>query len=426
MNNQWSDKLRKRMEVHEEQTPQGLWDDIEQIMLQDTLEQSVESPKLFMLWVKRISAVAAILLLVLCLGYLFVDNSQLEIQLVEEMPKKDTPKINDPFVADNKILPNPIVVDDKYVDTNLRTQKRKISIEIDTISVVHTTASLDADASDADKEKVNADEPKKDDSKKIEPRPKINSLTPESEFIFKELPKEKKSNWGTNIYASNLAPQANNKYSGYSNLASYAMELESTDGKTAMVGNAYGNILLANQYEEVYTDVKHNQPISVGISADYKIDDRWSLRSGLIYTYLSSKLHSGSDNNYYSSNQSLHYLGIPLNVNFNVWQNNKLAFYVSGGALAEKNISGKLKTDYIVANQLSHTKNSSIKIDQIQWSANASIGAQYNLSDRIGMYFEPGVSYYFENKKSQIETIYKAKQWNLSLRLGLSFSLGGR
>ena len=32
MNNQWQNKLRDRMERHEESAPEGLWDRIEQIM----------------------------------------------------------------------------------------------------------------------------------------------------------------------------------------------------------------------------------------------------------------------------------------------------------------------------------------------------------------------------------------------------------
>lgn len=424
MNNQWSDKLRKRMEVHEEQAPDGLWDDIEQIMLQETLVEPAVKQNVILLWSKRVSAAAAILLLALSIGYMFWDNDQLEIQMVEEVPQEKLAAPIDPLVADNETTP--YVVDSVEVDkSKLLPIRRSMSKRIDTASVSAPVHSDAGDLASVSEEPNNVEEPKENlDNHKSQARPKVESLVAEPEFVFNELPKENKSSWGTNIYASNIVPQSNNKYSGYNNLSSYVMEQHDTDAKVAMAGNAYGNILLANQYEEVYTDIKHNQPVSVGLSADYNINDRWSLRSGLIYTYLSSKLHSGSDNNYYSSNQSLHYVGIPLNVNFNVWKNKKLALYVSGGGLAEKNVSGKLTTDYVVDNKVLHTKKSNVKIDQLQWSANASVGAQYNFSDRIGLYFEPGVSYYFENAKSEIETIYKEKPWNLSLRLGLSFSLG--
>lgn len=424
MNNQWSDKLRKRMEVHEEQAPDGLWNDIEQIMLLETLVEPAVKQNVILLWGKRISAAAAILLLALSIGYMFWDNNQLEIQMVEEVPQEKLSSPIKPLVADNETTP--YIVDSVEVDkTKLLPIGKSMSKRIDTASVSTPVYSDAGDLSSVSEESSNVEEPKENlDNHKSHPRPKVESLATEPDFVFNELPKENKSGWATNIYASNIVPQSNNKYSGYNNLSSYVMEQHDTDAKLAMAGNAYGNILLANQYEEVYTDIKHNQPVSVGLSADYNINDRWSLRSGLIYTYLSSKLHSGSDNNYYSSNQSLHYVGIPLNVNFNVWKNKKLALYVSGGGLAEKNISGKLTTDYVVDNKVLHTKKSNVKIDQLQWSANASVGAQYNFSDRVGLYFEPGVSYYFENAKSEIETIYKEKPWNLSLRLGLSFSLG--
>ena len=35
MNKQWSDNLRKRMEMHQEPSPEGLWESIEQIMQED-------------------------------------------------------------------------------------------------------------------------------------------------------------------------------------------------------------------------------------------------------------------------------------------------------------------------------------------------------------------------------------------------------
>ena len=36
MNSQWSNNLRKKMEAHEAASPDGLWENIEQIILQES------------------------------------------------------------------------------------------------------------------------------------------------------------------------------------------------------------------------------------------------------------------------------------------------------------------------------------------------------------------------------------------------------
>lgn len=48
---------------------------------------------------------------------------------------------------------------------------------------------------------------------------------------------------------------------------------------------------------------------------------------------------------------------------------------------------------------------------------------QFNLSSVVGLYVEPGVSYYFDNGSS-VSNIYKEKPLNFNLEFGLRFSLG--
>lgn len=91
--------------------------------------------------------------------------------------------------------------------------------------------------------------------------------------------------------------------------------------------------------------------------------------------------------------------------------------------MVEKNISGRLSTDYVVNGKLESTDEEQISINRLQWSLNSSIGIEYNLFSKIGLYAEPGVIYYFKNG-SGIETIYKEKPMNINFRVGLRFSLG--
>lgn len=64
-------------------------------------------------------------------------------------------------------------------------------------------------------------------------------------------------------------------------------------------------------------DIKHHQPISVGVSVRKSLGKGFSVESGLTYTLLSSdvKLVDGNQ----EVEQKLHYVGIPLRANWNFW-----------------------------------------------------------------------------------------------------------
>ncbi len=438
MSNQWSEKLRKRMEVHQEPSPDGLWDDIEHIILAGGLQTPIEEPKRAMLWVKRVSAAAILFLLALSVGYLTFNRNNTHTQLVSEVISTEE---NTPDSVINTVKEASQTSSDQEPDYST-INKKGINVSRPQHSSYISTTPSNSDKNKKEtknqesidlQENSNVEEPNLEQAetpkldKKADKKLYAKSgeyLAPEPDFRSYKTEKKQHSKWGTNLYASNLAPSANNKQGGYTNLAAYEMAPNVYEGEAAITGNAFGKILLANRYSEVYTDIKHRQPIVVGATASYNLDNRWSIKSGVTYSYLSSKLHSGSDNNYYSSNQTLHFIGIPVNVNYNIWDNKRLMVYASTGGMVEKNVSGKLSTDYIVNNKLEHSKRENISIDRLQWSVNASVGAQYNITDNIGLYFEPGVNYHFKNN-SKIETIYKEKPFNLSLRLGLNFALGG-
>lgn len=124
----------------------------------------------------------------------------------------------------------------------------------------------------------------------------------------------------------------------------------------------------------------------------------------------------------YETEQSLQYIGIPLNVNYNIWDNKQLNFYVSAGGLVEKNIAGKSHTNYIINNQIEKTEHNKVKESQLQLSVNSSLGLQVNVLPKLGVFIEPGVGYYFNNG-SDIETIYKEKPFNFNLKIGIRVNI---
>ena len=164
----------------------------------------------------------------------------------------------------------------------------------------------------------------------------------------------------------------------------------------------------------------HNRPIKVGISVKYDIDNRWSISSGLTYSYLRSSFDYSEGKAFGSGVQKLHYVGLPLAVDYNIISAKKLKVYLSAGGEVQKLVCGKATMDGV--NIPEADANHDIKEGGMQWSLNAAIGAEYNFVDNFGIYIEPGVSHYIDNH-SKVDNYYKYKPTNFSLNVGLRLSI---
>ena len=156
---------------------------------------------------------------------------------------------------------------------------------------------------------------------------------------------------------------------------------------------------------DLYEETKHHQPISVGMQVGFHLLPKLKLSTGLVYTKVSSDFISGVSDTRTVSTQDLHYIGIPLNLSYSVWEYKGLHTYVTAGGEGAVNIKNHTETDGEVKES---------KRDKMQWSTNASVGIQYDFIPQLGVYVEPGMKYYFDNG-SQIENIFKDKKLNLSL-----------
>ena len=86
-------------------------------------------------------------------------------------------------------------------------------------------------------------------------------------------------------------------------------------------------------------------------------------------------------------------------------------------------MAGKTEKEFVIDGQVQATETKSIGSKPFQLSANIGAGVQYDLASGIGLYAEPGISYYFDDG-SDIETIYKEKPLNFNLNLGVRFTFG--
>lgn len=163
-----------------------------------------------------------------------------------------------------------------------------------------------------------------------------------------------------------------------------------------------------------YSQTKHHyHPMSFGLSVGYNLTPRLTLTTGMVYTYASSDFTSSAAGDDIVETQRLHYIGVPLNLKYKVWGNSAIHTYATAGCQADFNVSAKMQTGDITTDA---------DKDRTQWSVGGAVGIQYNIIPRMGIYAEPGMRYYIDNKSS-VETIFKEKKLNFNLQLGVRVEL---
>ena len=149
--------------------------------------------------------------------------------------------------------------------------------------------------------------------------------------------------------------------------------------------------------------IDHKQPLSFGFSVRKGLVKGFSVETGLTYTYLASDIKYEDSSE--KVNQKLHYIGIPLRANWNFIDKKSFTMYVAAGGAMEKCVYGKIGS-----------KDETVK--PLQFSVMGAVGAQYNISNRVGLYVEPGVAYFFDDG-SQVQTIRKDNPCNFTLQGGI-------
>ena len=178
-----------------------------------------------------------------------------------------------------------------------------------------------------------------------------------------------------------------------------------------------------NQGKSVKTEYKHRLPVRVGLNVAYRLTDRLSVESGVSYTRLSSDMKDGTKDNYSSGSQKLDYIGVPLNVKYRAFGYRRLSVYASAGLLTEKCVSGKTTHEYVISGEKKKHEAEDVAAKPWQLSVNAALGAQLDVLRNVGVYVEPGVSYYFDDR-SPLSTIYKEKPLNFNLNMGVRYTIG--
>lgn len=404
MSEDWLKHINRAMSDYEVETDDSLWHEIE-IKLSENQHKKIEWRKSVLFIVSGIAALTAIILSISFLAYRHdvspvVNNSQTTLSDLQVLPQFKTEpvcykansmhnyKVNNNFALRETIVPDSIKTFDISVSKELPDTPTIVMRD----TVAHTpvrsstASSFYADGSNSD---------------------------------FIKLSRHKKSNFAIAMLASGSSGAA----------VSSTVLADQTSNSGSLGSNSvswYDRPSLAidvfNRGLDTKASIHHRQPIRAGIMVSYRTSQRAAVESGIIYTSLISDVKYGSEQHYYSGTQRLHYIGIPIHLNLKIASWNNVEFYSNAGFTAAKCISGKTKTSYYIDEKHLSTKTESTRPHQIQWSIEANAGAQYNITDAIGLFVEPGIGYYFKNG-SKVRTIYKDQPLNFNLNMGLRFSI---
>lgn len=412
------------MTDYEIDEPGNLWDAIES---QRTKTSSTSRPMKHpvMIWVKRSIAAAAMIAVAISVGVYLINIKQ------ETSQAPLLTKVSDNSVSSLENRPQNTkvtTVKDKQPSKTLIAQNRLVEPNSDILPSVPSASTEVQEVMVNNGPDENTDNQPAVEDKAVKPADTSEGV--------ERVEKERFPSVADNNYITSIRPKAstsnNLSVSIYSSGGTgSALNYNSKGDSFVGVGpddsdwedNPLLGILVFNQGKDIETDIKHRLPIRAGISFTYNLNERFGIETGLSYTNLISDVKEGSESHYYTGEQKLHYIGIPLNLKYRVLSWKRFDLYASAGALAEKCVSAKLDKEFILDHQKKGSESTNLSEKPMQWSANASLGVQCNLVNAMSIFVEPGISYYF-NDGTNIQTIYKEKPLNFNLNLGIRFTFG--
>ncbi len=190
-----------------------------------------------------------------------------------------------------------------------------------------------------------------------------------------------------------------------------------------------GKMLLnANANLDNQSEMEHSQPVSFGVTVSKSIVNNLYVETGIVYSYLYSKTKNSSTSSQEYESQRLHYLGVPLNLNYNIISYKQLNVYSSVGGMIEKDIYGSLRNNkegIPVLNINDGEKSESYKDKTIsqrnpQLSVNVGLGLSYPVFKDLKLYGKIGGAYYFD-ANNRHKTIYSDRKIVMDLSLGLRY-----
>ena len=457
-NQDWTSKLQDQLAGYQESVSHDLWAGIEQSLAQNNIDSVSSNPQTIasesseaadlhvgsevqknarIVYFKRWSAAAAAVAL-LGIGGSYVYLHQADVEKGNlQLASLSSPAVSaDLQSAASQPAPSHVVSSDLQSAASQPAPSHVVSADLQSAaSQPAPSHAVSADLQSAASQKKTSDDVLKEESEneisllaeksdhKVLTRSTDNHAAAYASQSYHFEKNEEVSGWSMQLYAENLTPSlggVNSDASGGYNDFSYGTMAEPMPGviPDPTAGGIYGEEYLLASYKAIQRNqqgnAKHHAPVSVGLQVAFGIAPRLSLSTGLVYTRTSSDFYPYAPSSSYNVHQVLHYVGIPVGLNYEFWQSGGFHAYVMAGAEADYNVKNDTEEEGV--------KKEDAKRDRVQFSGKASLGAQYDITPKVGLYIEPGAKYYFDNG-SHVENTFKDKKLNFNLQFGLRFNL---
>ncbi len=161
------------------------------------------------------------------------------------------------------------------------------------------------------------------------------------------------------------------------------------------------------------SEPRHYFPVSVGLELKYSfLNDRLGVGLGVNYTFLNSQYDALVDRTYEGDvEQSIHYIGVPLNFYVNILSGKRLTFYANAGCMVERAV----RVDYDITDLYGIRYRKSLDPSGVQWSANIGLGLEYRFLSFMGIYVDPRLTYFFNCGQPYSVRTEQPLQFNLEL-----------
>ncbi len=420
-NKEFDKKVRELMEVHSEVPPIGSWDLIESALLQK------KSAK--MLYFRRALyttvAVAASLVLLLVLNRNQVDSTD-SIKVVEqngtianlesestvqesslhEKPLQES-SLHEKPLQESFLHEKPLqeTSNNKHTPTgHVLNASTKEKVLIDVQELLEELVMVE--------EPVVANQQIEQAAKEIEVEKSIAPPKSKSQFAYPPIEDYKrisrKKNTPLMAFATNLTPS-----SGSNSVLLMAMS-QAQGGLAA--NDVVSTIQKAYVPQEVISNTKFIMPVSVGVQFQMPISKLLSVGLGVNYTMLFSNYDALSRQETRQTQQTLHYIGVPLNLYTTFMQKDNIRLYAMGGVTLEKGLYAFYR---VSENGIRRSRGE--YIEGMQLSVTGGLGVELAVSNSTGLYFDPSIAYYFDN--NQPVSIRTAQPLQFKFELGFRFHL---
>ena len=165
-------------------------------------------------------------------------------------------------------------------------------------------------------------------------------------------------------------------------------------------------------------ELRCDLPVKAGVSIQIGWPGRFSVGSGLDYSFHRSRIGSSSSS---ELEYRMHYLGLPVKGIFTIVDAKRLNWYAAAGGELEWMVAGRIHTRQPDQQETV----SPIDIHPFIFSLTASTGLEFKFSEHVGLYAEPGIAWH-TLMTDKLPDYYLDHPVSFDLHMGVRFDLGVR